>query len=183
VVKRLGDRKRRRPPRGRKVTLRVVATIKEAQEQSAIVAFRMAAALKQQYGIELSPATCGRIRARNRDLYGIRMTPSRPPAPKKSMPYATQIPHRWWSVDLCSIEQHHVPGVNGPLSIWTILDSASRSIVCPGRIKSVQCRTAGGACPPTPKRHRVGQQSVSWPAPRRDLGAGLHETEIDCIQL
>jgi transposase len=136
VLKRLGDRKRGRPVGAGKVTLPVVATVKELQEQSAIGAFRMAAALKQQYGIELSPATCGRIMAKNRDLYGIRVAPSRPPAPKKPMPFATAIPHRWWSVDLCYIEQHHVPDVSGPLYSWTILDNASRSIVASAPTKT-----------------------------------------------
>ncbi len=106
----------------------VVATLKELQEQSAIGAFRMAA-LKQHYGIDLSPAARGRIMAKNRDLYDIRVAPPRPSQPKKPMPFGTTIPHRWWSVDLCYIEQHHVPDVAGPLYIWTILGNASRCIV------------------------------------------------------
>jgi putative transposase len=129
VVKRLGNKKPGRPPGGGKVTLPVVVTVKALQEESAIGAFRMAAALKQRYGIDLSPRTCGRIMAKNRDLYGIRVTLSAPRKPKKPMPFATHIPHRWWSVDLCYIEQHHVPNVAGPLYIWTILDNYSRCIV------------------------------------------------------
>lgn len=132
VVKPLGDRKRGRPPGARKATLPAVAAIKQLQEVSAIGAFRMAAALKQQYGIVLSPRTCGRIMAKNRELYGLWAPPhtSHAPAkPKKPMPFATSIPHRWWSVDLCYIEQHHLPNINRPVYIWTILDNASRQIV------------------------------------------------------
>jgi hypothetical protein len=109
--------------------LPIAKTIKELQEESAIGAFRMAAALKQQYGIELSPATCGRVMAQNRELYHLPQAPRKPPVPKKLMPFATSIPHRWWSVDLCYIEQHRIPGVNGPAYIWTILDNASRQII------------------------------------------------------
>jgi transposase len=129
VVKRLGNKTPGRPPGGRKVTLPMVATIKALQEETAIGEFRMAAALKQRYDIELSPRTCGRIMAKNRELYGIGAVHSSPPKPKKAMPFATQIPHRWWSVDLCYIEQHRVPGVSGPLYVWTILDNYSRCIV------------------------------------------------------
>ncbi|HEY7341694.1 MAG TPA: DDE-type integrase/transposase/recombinase [Ktedonobacterales bacterium] len=129
VVKPLGDRKRGRPPGARKATLSAVAAIKQLQEESAIGAFRMAAALKQQYGIVLSPRTCGRIMAKNRELYGLWAPPPAPAKPKKPMPFATSISHRWWSVDLCYIERHHLPNIDGPVYIWTILDNASRQIV------------------------------------------------------
>src|SRR5262249_45842757 len=52
-----------------------------------------------------------------------------PTKPKKPMPFATNIPHRWWSVDLCYIEKHRLPNTPGPVYIWTILDNASRQIV------------------------------------------------------
>jgi hypothetical protein len=52
------------------------------------------------------------------------------------MPFATAIPHRWWSVDLCYIEHHHVPNMSGPVYIWTILDNASRSIVASAPTKT-----------------------------------------------
>jgi len=129
VIKRLGDQKRGPRPGGRKVTLQVVATVKALQEETAIGAFRMAAALKQQYGIELSPRHCGRIMAKNRDLYGIGLPPPAPEKPTKRMPFATRIAHRWWSVDLCYIEQHRLPNITGPVYIWTILDNASRAII------------------------------------------------------
>jgi transposase len=125
----LPNKSHARRPGSRKVTLPIAKTIKELQEESAIGAFRMAAALKQHYGIELSPATCGRIMATNRELYHLPETPRKPPTPKKPMPFATAIPHRWWSVDLCYIEQHHLPGLDGPAYIWSILDNASRQIV------------------------------------------------------
>jgi hypothetical protein len=129
VVKPLGDKKRGRPPGGRKATLAVVAAIKGLQEETAIGAFRMAAALKQHYNIALSPATCGRIMAKNRDLYRLPEPPHAPANQKKPMPFATSISHRWWSVDLCYIEKHRLPDTPGPVYIWTILDNASRQIM------------------------------------------------------
>jgi hypothetical protein len=116
--------------------MEAVAAIKGLQEESAIGAFRMAAALKQHYGIELSPRTCGRIMARNRDLYRLPEPSPAPAKPRKPMPYATAIPHRWWSVDLCYIEKHRIPGISGPVYIWTILDNASRQIVASAPSKS-----------------------------------------------
>jgi transposase len=129
-VKGLSDKPRGRRRGARKVTLPVVATVKELQETTAIGEFRMAAALKQRYGIELSPRTCGRIMAKHRALYGLQ--PPRPasgPKPKKPMPFAATRPHQYWSVDICYIEKHHVPDTDGPIYIITFLDNYSRSIV------------------------------------------------------
>jgi transposase len=111
----------------RKVTLPVAAAVKGLQETSAIGAHRMAAALKQR-GIELSPATCGRIMALNREVYRL-PTPVQEPKPKKPMPFAASRPHEWWSVDIRYIEHHRVPGIDGPIYILTILDNYSRFIV------------------------------------------------------
>src|SRR5262249_1614919 len=129
VVKPLGDRKRGRPPGAQKVTLPMLTTIKELQETSAIGECRMAAALKQRYDIELSPRTCGRIMAKNRDLYGIGLLPPPSPKPQNLIAFAPGLPHRWWSLDLCYIERHSLPDLQGSVYIWTILDHASRSII------------------------------------------------------
>lgn len=119
-VRGFGDKPRGRRVGAQKVTLPIVVTVKELQEESAIGEFRMAAALKQQFGIELSPRTCGRIMAKNRDLYGLhRPTPE--PKPKKPMPFAAIRAHQFWSVDICYIEQHHVPDTDGSIYIITII--------------------------------------------------------------
>jgi putative transposase len=111
----------------RKVTLPVAATVKQLQETSAIGAHRMSAALKQR-GIVLSPRTCGRIMALNREVYQLPL-PAPEPRPKKPMPFAASRAHEVWSVDLRYIEHHQVPDVDGPIYIITILDNYSRSIV------------------------------------------------------
>ena len=88
----------------------------------------MSAALKQQHGIDISPRTCGRIMAKNRDLYGIER-PEKEEQPKKAMPFAAVRAHQYWSVDISYIEEHQVPDVDGPLYIITILDNHTRAII------------------------------------------------------
>jgi transposase len=123
----LADKSRARRPGARKATLAVTKTVKALQEASAIGAHRMAAALKQR-GYDLSPRTCGRIMAINRELYRLPTPPSLPRV-KKPMPFAASHAHEGWSVDIRYIERHQVPGVDGPIYIITILDNYSRSIV------------------------------------------------------
>ncbi len=60
----------------------------------------MFAALKQQYGIELSPSTSSWIMANNRDLYGMKLA-GKEPKPIKAMPFATTATQSYWSVDIC----------------------------------------------------------------------------------
>jgi transposase len=62
-VRGMNERARGPRPGARKATLPVVKKVKNIQEESAIGEFRMAEALKQQYGIDISPRTCGRIMA------------------------------------------------------------------------------------------------------------------------
>jgi len=94
----LADKSRART-RPRKATLPVAATIKQLQEQSAIGAFRMHAALKQR-GIDLSPAACGRIMALNRRLYTLPQPPLPARREQKPMPFAATRRHEYWSVDI-----------------------------------------------------------------------------------
>lgn len=56
----------------------------------------MHAALKQ-IGIQVSPATCGRIMAENRRLYGLGKQPKEKKEPKEH-PYKAQYRHHIWSV-------------------------------------------------------------------------------------
>src|SRR5579871_580272 len=112
----------------RKATFPVMDKIRALQENPGLGAFRMHAALKQ-LGITVSPATCGRIMALNRQLYDL-SKPTPAPKPKKLMPFAAVRRHEFWSVDICYIEHHHVPEYAGqPIYIFTILDNYSRAIV------------------------------------------------------
>jgi hypothetical protein len=98
-VQSLPGKKPSRPRGVRTVTLPVIATIKAMQETSAVGEFRMAAYLRQHHHIELSPRTCGRIMAANRELYGL--APGKVQAPTrvpKAMPFAATYAHQVWSV-------------------------------------------------------------------------------------
>ncbi len=128
-VQSLPGKKSGRPPGSQKVTLPIIAAIKEKQETSAIGKFRMAAFLKQQFGVEVSPASCGRFMAKNRHLYALLARPQKVPPPKKLMPFKATYPHQYWSVDICSIEHHRLPDHDGPFYIITVLDNYSRKIV------------------------------------------------------
>jgi putative transposase len=99
LVRGMGEKPRGPYLGARKVALPVVKKVKGIQEETAIGEFRMSAALKQQYGIDLSPRTCGRIMAKNRDLYGIEHL-EKEEQPKKAMPFAAVRAHQFWSVDI-----------------------------------------------------------------------------------
>lgn len=73
-------------PRGgaRKVDLRAMNEVRKLQENPELGAFRISAALEQM-GIYLSPRTCGRILAVNRELYGLDK-PERGPKEKRKCP-------------------------------------------------------------------------------------------------
>lgn len=80
-------------PRGgvRKVDLRAMNEVRKLQENPELGEFRVSAALEQM-GIYLSPRTCGRILAVNREPYGLEKL-KRGPKEKKEMPFASKKRH------------------------------------------------------------------------------------------
>ncbi len=120
----LADQSHARKDGPRKVTLGVIATVKELQENPRLGEFRIAAALRQQ-GIYLSPRTCGRILAKHRALYGVprEVTPAREPKP---LPFQATRPHEYWFFDIRYVD-HHL----GDFKVYTIslLDGYSRAIL------------------------------------------------------
>jgi hypothetical protein len=58
-------------------------------------------------GINVSPATCGRIMAANRKLYGLHKPP-RSARPKRERPFKASRRHEYWSADLRYIEHHQL---------------------------------------------------------------------------
>ena len=77
------------------VTLKVRNEIRKLQENSLLGEYRVHTALLRM-GIEVSPATCGRIMAANRELYGLEK-PQRQPRPKLEMPFRATRRHQYWS--------------------------------------------------------------------------------------
>lgn len=69
----------------RKVTLQIRNAIRKLQENPLLGEWRVHAALLRE-GIEVSPATCGRIMAANRELYGLEK-PKRERREKLEMPF------------------------------------------------------------------------------------------------
>lgn len=117
--------KSRRPKRPvRKVTLTTLARILTLQRNPRLGAFRIHAALKQE-GIDLSPATCGRILAVNRRLY----KHDRPAVEhaKKTMPFAAQRRHQFWSIDIRYLDMHQLGG--GNIYCFCILENYSRMVL------------------------------------------------------
>jgi hypothetical protein len=78
-------------------------------------------------GIELSPATCARIMAANRQLYGLEQPPHEP-RPKLEMPFKATRRHEYWSCDVRYIEEHLLPDPRPVYSI-TIFENFSRSVL------------------------------------------------------
>jgi hypothetical protein len=81
-------------------------------------AYRVRAAL-EQIGIHLSQATCGRLLALNRPLYGVGKPKGGAPHKRKEMPFRASFRHEWWSVDVCYIEEHNL-GFPEPLYMISI---------------------------------------------------------------
>jgi putative transposase len=111
----------------RKVTLRDINEVKKLASNPDLGASRVMAALEQM-GIKLSRATCGRLLALNRRLYGIE-GPKGAARQKKEMPFKATFRHEYWSVDVRDIEEHQVPEVKGPIYLISILENYSRTIL------------------------------------------------------
>jgi uncharacterized protein YneF (UPF0154 family) len=79
-----------------KVTLQAMQEVKQMQINPELGEYRVSAAL-EQLGIKLSPRTCGRILALNRELYHLKM-PLHSPRSKKEMPFKAERRHQFWSV-------------------------------------------------------------------------------------
>jgi putative transposase len=78
-------------------------------------------------GIELSPATCARIMAANRQLYGIEK-PQRQSRPKLEMPFKATRRHEYWSCDVRYIEEHLLPDPK-PVYVITVFENFSRMVL------------------------------------------------------
>ena len=119
----LEDKPHGRPPGVRKVTLKAMEAIRRFQQNPGLGEYRIHAALAQ-IGIHLSPRTCGRILALNRELYGLEK-PKGPAKEKKEMPFATKRRHQYWSADVRYVDH----GLDGRAYVISVLDNHSRAIL------------------------------------------------------
>lgn len=99
--------------------------VRKLQENPELGAFRISAALEQM-GIYLSPRTCGRILAVNRELYGLEK-PKRGPKEKKEMPFSSKKRHEVWTVDIRYID-HNLDQEN-KLYCISVLENHSRALL------------------------------------------------------
>ena len=110
----------------RKATLPVRNEIRKLQENPLLGKWHMHTALLRE-GIEVSPATCARIMASNRQLYGL-PKPPHSPRPKLEMPFKAVRRHQYWSCDVRYIEEHQLEDPRPVYSI-TIFENFSRAIL------------------------------------------------------
>jgi transposase len=112
-----------------KVTMRDIHEVKKlVVESPELGAYRVMSAL-EQIGIKLSQATCGRLLALNRSLYGLSLPGRGAPRERKDMPFKASFRHEYWSVDVRYIEEHLLPDVEGPVYLISILENYSRAVL------------------------------------------------------
>src|ERR687893_1323455 len=120
----LEDKPHGRPPGVRKVTLKAMEAIRRFQQNPHLGESRIHAALAQ-VGVHLSPRTCGRVLALNRELYGLEK-PKGPVKKKKEMPFAARRRHQFWSADVRYADNDEV---GGRAYVISVLDNHSRAIL------------------------------------------------------
>lgn len=111
----------------RKTTLHIRNEIRKLQENPLLGEYRVHTALLRM-GIEVSPSTCGRIMAANRQLYGIEKKPPRAPRKKLEMPFRAVRRHQFWSADIRYIEEHLLPDPK-PVYVITVFENFSRAVL------------------------------------------------------
>jgi transposase len=120
----LEDRRPGRPPGVRKVTLRAMEAVRRLQQNPGLGEFGVHAALAQ-IGIHLSPRTCGRILALNRELYGLENLKG-PVKQKREMPFSARRRHQYWTVDVRYLKGHEF---GHKTYVISVLDNYSRAVL------------------------------------------------------
>jgi putative transposase len=126
-----GGARRQAPRRAsgvRKVTLAAIEEARRLARNPQIGAFRVHAALKQK-GFDLSRATCGRILARVREIYGYEK-PKAGSGAKKPMPFASKRHHEFWTADVRYLDMLDEELLaDGMVYAITILENYSRALL------------------------------------------------------
>ena len=122
----LEDRPFGRPPGVRKADFAAVEAIRKLAQNPGLGAFRVHAALVQM-GFDLSRATCGRLLARVREVYGYEK-PQTGDGAKKTMPFAASERHEVWSADVRHLDMVD-EGLTGKAYSVTVMDNFSRAIL------------------------------------------------------
>ncbi len=122
----LGDGLPGRPPGVRKADFAAVEAIRKLAQNPGLGAFRIHAALTQM-GFDLSRATCGRLLARVREVYGYEK-PTGGGGTKRAMPFAASERHEIWSADVRHLDMVDEDLIGKAYSV-TLMDNYSRAIL------------------------------------------------------
>jgi len=124
----LADKSHGRPAGVRKVTLAAIEEVRKLAQNPQIGAFRVHAALKQK-GFDLSRATCGRILAQVREIYGYEKPKSGGGA-RKPMPFAASRHHEYWTADVRYLDMLDESLLaEGMVYATTIMENYSRAVL------------------------------------------------------
>jgi putative transposase len=122
----LADGSPGRPPGVRKADFAAVEAIRKLAQNPGLGAFRVHAALAQM-GFDLSRATCGRILARVREVYGYEK-PEVGGGAKRAMPFAASERHEVWSADVRHLDMVDEGRIGKAYSVM-VMDNYSRAIL------------------------------------------------------
>ncbi len=123
----LEDRPFGRPPGVRKADFAAVEAIRKLAQNPGLGAFRVHAALVQM-GFDLSRATCGRLLAQVREVYGYQK-PEGGGGVRRAMPFAASKRHEVWSADVRHLDMVDEALVGGKAYSVTVMDNFSRAIL------------------------------------------------------
>jgi len=123
-----------RPAGVRKVNFAAVEAIRRLAKNPGLGAFRVHAALRQM-SFDLSRATCGRLLARIREVYGYE-EPETGGEAKRAMPFAASERHEVWSADVRHLDMVDEGLVGSKAYVVTVMDNYSRAILS----SAVTCR-------------------------------------------
>jgi len=118
----------------RKVNFAAVEAIRRLAKNPGLGAFRVHAALRQM-SFDLSRATCGRLLARIREVYGYE-EPETGGEAKRAMPFAASERHEVWSADVRHLDMVDEGLVGSKAYVVTVMDNYSRAILS----SAVTCR-------------------------------------------
>jgi len=130
----LEDKPRGRPKGSGKVTFPAMNAVRLLQQNPALGAFRVHAALKQM-GIHLSHATCGRIMVENRRVYGLEKPRGGAGGAHKRMLFASERRHEYWSADVRYLDTLRL-SPSGQVYAISVLENHSRAILASGVFRS-----------------------------------------------
>jgi putative transposase len=124
----LANRPHGQPAGVRKVTLAAIEEVRKLALNPGLGAFRAHAALKQK-GFELSRATCGRLLAQVREMYGYEK-PKGGGGARKPMPFAASRHHEYWTADVRYLDMLDEDLLaESMVYVVTILENHSRAVL------------------------------------------------------